>query len=89
MTKFPMPNDRLGDSTVVASVTYRDEPTEIATVLLLNKEPPFFTVAHYYLEAIEASGMYPARAEGELEGLGDEYNIVPAVEWYQQSGGDY
>lgn len=84
---FPMPNDRLGDSTVVASVMYRDD--DIALVLLLNPAPPFFTVAHYYMYDTPAEGSAPARKAGDLFVYGRALNIVPAVRMYEESGGDY
>lgn len=76
MSKFPMPNDRLGDRTVVASVWYTEDP-EIATVLLLNPKAPFFTVAFYDLK------------NGGIDPIITTENIVPAVREYEQSGGDY
>ena len=96
---FPMPNDTLFGAdetgeirrdprTVIASVEYRDEPTVIALVLLLNRASPFFTVAHYYQEACPAEGDAPARPTGYLHELVEEYNIVHAVREYEQSGGD-
>ena len=84
--KFPMPNDVINGSTVVASVEYRDEPSLIALVLLLNKQAPYFTVAHYYQEASPDAPVYP---RGHLLVHGDFENIVPAVEEYTQQGGDY
>lgn len=85
MMPFPMPNNELYERRVVASVMYRDEPTEIALVLLLNRQAPFFTVAHLYLEDCPEEDS----VEGELLLLATEYNIVPAVRAYEQSGGDY
>lgn len=88
---FPMPNDRIGTNgpLVVASVEYRDEPTYIATVLLLWPEMPFFEVAHYYLEDCPPEGDIEARPAGTVHQLARVENIVPAVDWYQQAGGDY
>ena len=88
MLKFPMPNDVLQDKVVVASCWYRDlseadrqyidddGPDQIALVLLLNKLSPHFTIAHINLENYEiiADATY--------------YNIVEAVENYQNWGGD-
>lgn len=84
-----MPNEKMGFRTVVASVEYRDEPTYIATVLLLNPVSPFFTVAHFYMEPTEQEGEIPARPAGYVHELGTELNIVPAVRLYEESGGDY
>jgi hypothetical protein len=44
---IPLPNTRLGESTVIASTVYYDDgerPNEY-TVLLLGPTPPYFTVA--------------------------------------------
>lgn len=74
MYNFPMPNDKIGDFTVVASVYYTDE---IATVLLLRRNAPFFTVGQVDLET------------GRLT-VGEYHeNIVPAVREYEDMGGDY
>lgn len=79
--RFPLPGTQLLDRTVVASCPYIDdddrEPEVL--VLLLNKESPFFKVAHvqYLLDP-------PVLVASE-----DHFNIVPAVEAYQQWGGDY
>lgn len=86
-TEFPMPNDMLGTSIVVASVTYRDD--DIALVLLLNPGPPFFTVAHYYLFDAPAEYGVEYRPAGYLHVLGVFENIVPAIREYEQCGGDY
>lgn len=96
---FPMPNDTLFGTDedgeirrdpriVVASVQYRDEPTMIALVLLLNRQSPFFTVAHWYQEPSPAEYDIPYRPTGYLHELGTHYNIVHAVREYEQSGGD-
>lgn len=79
---FPMPGDTLLGRTVIASTYYTDE---IALVLLLNDRPPFFTVAHYQVH----DSHDPAYPAGSLTHLATEYNIVPAVREYEQSGGDY
>jgi hypothetical protein len=89
---FPMPNDRIGGPhgpLVVASVEYRDEPTYIATVLLLWPEAPYFEVAHFYQEDCPAEGDIPGRPAGRVLTISRHENIVPAVEEYQQMGGDY
>ena len=87
---FPMPNDEIEDRIVVASVVYIDD--ELATVLLLNPESPFFSVAHY------AYGDNPLAGRLEVLSLDDGdgglmpatfLNIVPAVRAYEQWGGDY
>lgn len=88
MKPFPMPNDQLAGRTVVASVEYRDEPTMIALVLLLEPKPPFFTVALYFQEECPAEYESPKRFEGEIDVLGEHMNIVDAVGDYEDSGGD-
>lgn len=85
---FPIPNDRIDGRVVVASVNY-DEDNQIALVLLLNSSAPFFTVAHYYMQDVPAADAIPFRPRGYVHVLGDHFNIVPAVEEYQQNGGDY
>lgn len=86
---IPMPNDALGCRTVVASCYYRDLgpedqqhrdpgdtwPDLVYLVLLLNPESPFFTVAHVDNEATVLDSH-------------DEFNIVNAVQVYQDWGGD-
>lgn len=104
---FPMPGDRYregwsiapsnlneGERTVVASVTYIDDSRgEIALVLLLEREAPYFTVAHLALTEFD-----PKRGDitdggepmfvGELDVIGRFSNIVEAIREYEQSGGD-
>lgn len=89
MMSFPMPNDTIDGRTVVASCWYRDLansdrqwvnddwPDQVALVLLLNKEAPFFTVAHVGMD-----DHYCVLACEE------RFNIVEAVEVYQERGGD-
>jgi hypothetical protein len=97
MKPFPMPNDSLNGRIVVASCPYiDDERGEIALILLLEQVPPFFTVAHYALADFDPSAnpsisppYGPSYVEGELDVLGRFENIVPAIEEYTQSGGDY
>jgi hypothetical protein len=78
MKKFPLPNDlfMIKEQTykAVATVYYTDT---VALVLLLAKKPPYFAVGNYDLET------------GEWLFLNTHFNIVPAVEEYVQSGGDY
>lgn len=84
MTAFPMPNDEIDGRMVIASVDYIDDT--IATVLLLNPEPPFFSVGHY------AYGDNPDAPKLEIIGGAEpetHYNIVPAVRAYENWGGDY
>lgn len=72
---FPMPNDKIGERTVIASTYYTDD---IVTVLFLNPTVPFFTVAQVDLR------------NGDLADWGSRHeNIVPAVREYEQNGGDY
>ena len=90
MIAFPMPNDQLAGRIVVASVDYyADERGEVALVLLLEPEAPYFTVAHYALTEITEDASNVGMTAGELDILGRFSNIVPAVEEYTQSGGDY
>ena len=90
---FPMPNDVLGERIVVASVIYiDDERGEIALVLLLERTTPFFTVAHYALTDFDPMALGYNGTEyvaSEIDVIGRFENIVPAVESYVQSGGDY
>jgi hypothetical protein len=87
---FPMPNEELAGRTVIASVEYfADERGEVALVLLLEKEKPFFTVAHYALTPIAESEANVGMAEGEYDVLGRFENIVPAIREYEQNGGDW
>jgi hypothetical protein len=90
---FPMPGTRLCGRTVVASCNYRDLmeidkqymapdddwPDIVDLVLLLNEEKPFFTVAYVTDDGFAA---YRILAEE------DHFNIVHAVEAYQEWGGD-
>lgn len=95
--KFPLPNDVISGAIVVASVTYiDDERGEIALVLLLRQQPPYFEVAHYALTGFDPKlssdeflqgGL--AMYEGEIDSLGEFLNIVPAVKAYEENGGDY
>ena len=79
---FPMPGDTLLGRTVIASTYYTDY---VVLVLLLEAGPPFFTTGHYQLYD-DPDGFHPA---GSLTHLAHEYNIVPAVQAYEQNGGDY
>lgn len=78
---LPLPNDTQGDATVVASVWLDDESIDrpTALLLLLQKEPPYYSVATVHHHEgdwyIDDEDLFP--------------NIVPAVEAYEQSGGDY
>jgi hypothetical protein len=73
---FPMPNLAYQGRIVVASCWYTDEPQEIALVLMLEPESPFFTVAHIALD------------DGEILGMERHMNIVHAVKAYEDWGGD-
>lgn len=99
---FPMPNDKIGGGTVIASVEYfDDERGAVALVLLLNPDPPYFTVAHYALTDVaggvsgvargwtSADSVLTPYTRGELDVIGSFENIVPAVREYEQNGGDY
>lgn len=81
MMKLPMPNEKLDDTTVIASVwTCDTEGEETALVVLLNRRPPYYRVAH--LAPVEGRGW------GVLSS--DDYmNINSAViDGYAQEGGD-
>jgi hypothetical protein len=86
---FPMPNDVIDGKTVVASVTYiDDERGDLALVLLLEHESPFFTVAHYAMTDLAEDENTSGYAAGEIDVIGRFMNIVEAVREYEQSGGD-
>lgn len=94
---FPLPGTRIGDRTVIASTYYFDDDRgTVALVLLLNKQEPYFTVAHYALTDVQGGENVWAAygpdevtdyAAGELDVIGTFSNIVPAVREYEQSGG--
>jgi hypothetical protein len=93
---FPLPNDVVDGRVVVASVTYVDDLRgELALVLLLEKQPPYFTVAHYAVTDFDPHGDPdvpddgPAHKAGDLVVLAREWNIVPALDAYQENGGEY
>ena len=78
---MPIPGDALGGplaGVVVVSVIV-DEDAPSWTVLLLNGQPPYYTVA-----TIRAGGVGYA-----VESDSSHPNIVPAVARYEQDGGDY
>lgn len=83
---LPRPNDRILNRTVVASVWFRDDADKpaLATVLLLNREPPYFRVA----------GLIERNGEWAAEYHYDHMNIVSAIvstdgTSYIENGGDY
>lgn len=77
---LPLPNDLFGGSVVVASVWITDEGEEpSALVILLGQGPPYYTVG----DLTWRLGAW------HLSGARSHPNIVPAVEDYQQNGGDY
>lgn len=78
--KLPMPGERFHRGIVVASVWQNDEiERATAMVLLVRDAPPYYAV-----DEIEwASGDW-----GTVD-VRLHPNIVPAVEDYQQNGGDY
>jgi hypothetical protein len=87
---FPMPNDKIGDATVLASVEYfDDERGAVSLVLLLEQTSPFFTVAHYARTDVRSNDETTAYKAGEVDVIGRFWNIVEAVREYEQSGGDY
>lgn len=79
---LPMPGERLHGAVVVASVWVNDEgPDLTALVLLLRPEPQFYAVADIY-QGRKTSGW-------EVSYETEHPNIVPAVDEYQERGGDY
>lgn len=83
MTNLPLPGQAapadLG--TVVASVWLDDEAEKpFALLLILRPAPPYYLVQNIEL----ADGSWKPYAAASLHP-----NIVPAVEDYQQQGGDY
>lgn len=76
---LPLPGEEFLHGTVVASVWIRDDvPEPFALVLVLGGAPPYYTVA----EITWRNGWV-------TEDMRQHPNIVPAVEDYQQNGGDY
>lgn len=76
INRQPMPNDLIDGATVVASVWVTDEPLTSWLALLLRRSAPYFAV----VEVDES---------GQVSDHGEFANIVPAVECYQDNGGDY
>jgi hypothetical protein len=94
---FPLPGEKLAGRVVIASVEYiADERGEIALLLMLEPSPPYYTLTHYALTAFDPAAnpdilppYGPAYGTGEFDVIGRFENIVPAVDEYQQNGGDY
>jgi len=87
MTRHPLPNDKIGRATVVASVYFGEcshaahgAPDDLWTVLLLHPEPPYFEVA--------IIGERTRRVLNDDDTSGRIYNIVDALDVYQEWGGD-
>jgi hypothetical protein len=79
---IPMPGQKLDKSTVVASVVFDDEHVPYRyTVVLLNRQPPYYTV-----QTVQDGGKGRAYV---VEESYDYPNIVPAVRAYEQMGGDW
>lgn len=88
-----------GMSIVVASVEYIDDGRgKIALVILLEKQSPFFTVAYYALTDFDptkehydesSDGCGTSYTQGQLDVISRCYNIVEAVEAYEDNGGEY
>ena len=76
--KQPLPNDLINGGTVVASTVLHDDDARPVTwvLLVLQRSAPFY-------EVIEVD------EHGQVTELGEHANIVPAVEQYQDNGGDY
>lgn len=73
-----LPNDRFKEGVVIASVIWSDEgDRDEWTLLIMNRVDPFYTVLIY------------DRVTEQIGYSADHYNIVPAVEDYQDAGGDY
>lgn len=88
MRDFPMPNNKIEDGIVVASVYYNEDEC-LATILVLRPEPPYFRV-----------GIWDwGKGEWHADSAEDHYNIVPAINGethkqtikygYTDLGGDY
>lgn len=72
---IPMPNDVIDGRTIIASAYLTDEDDEQVMVMLmvLNPQPPFYTVVETSLPVLISM------PEGT-----DFSNIIPAAEFYQQ-----
>ena len=75
-----LPGQELDGGTVIASVIINDDDYDETLVLALTlmPEPPFYRLLDAWQESRKV----------QVE-LGRFENIVPAVEEYQQEGGDY
>lgn len=82
MINLPMPNEVLGESTVVAStwLSDGDDGDMQAMVLTLNPTRPFYSVVQ--LASDDGTRWTVTATE-------DAPNIVPAVRTYEDWGGDY
>lgn len=80
---LPMPSQRIFGGIVVASTWIRDtDPPIVAMIILLNDEPG----RHYsVIDLIFDTEQYRWKIEAAV----DFPNIVPAVEYYVDNGGDY
>jgi hypothetical protein len=83
--KLPLPNQQIAGLTVVASVWMNDDAEHgpiYGLLLLLRGTPPFFEIAE-----IVWTAQHGWRVNEGTRRL--HYNIVPAVDDYKDSGGDY
>ena len=81
----PLPNERIGDAIIVASVYFGEcqcasgEPDDLWTVLLLHPTSPYFEVAIISEQD---------RTFADDDTSGPIYNIVDALDVYREWGGD-
>jgi hypothetical protein len=80
LLNLPLPNERYDGATVVASTWIRDDAeATLGMVILLGSEPPYYRVVDIRWDgkvwAIDRSETFE--------------NIVPTVDHYTDSGGDY
>lgn len=70
----PMPNDKLDDSTVIAS---RDQENGQYIVLVLNQTPEYYSV------------LVLSADDGNIDDVTNFGNIIPATEFYSDAIGGY
>ena len=81
---IPMPGDRFGESTVIASTWLNDTgPKKTALLMLLGEAPPYYTVTEVEWASMGITG-YWATLHGK-----SFPNINPATACYADSGGDW
>lgn len=98
--RCPLPNNKIGDSTVVASCYYRDWtehdeqyrgadddwPATVYTVLLLLPHAPYFMIAH----VADNDTIHTDNGKQLWKILGSDtaFNIFEALKLYEEYGGD-